>query len=190
MVNIPAIRTLLRRIPHPPEEELPAGLSDQECTRFEERTGLVMPPDLRAWLNISNGPCVGPGGLYGVCPPRMHLDIESYYDMYPTWRTRGWIPVAGDGCGNQYVLVTKREYGNGLPIVFVESTSDHEMPAYIVASDIRHFLLFLFLRELGQCGWPFDEAIVTQNDPAIMTFHDVPLPWQGKTGRESIGHGC
>ena len=94
------ILELLYQVPRPPEESVPLGVTDEELAQFEERTGLVVPAMLRSWLSLTNGPCVGPGGFYGIHPLRSHLDIEGYLSQFPDWKKREWIPVAGDGCGN------------------------------------------------------------------------------------------
>jgi cell wall assembly regulator SMI1 len=177
MIDINRIRRLLAQAPQPPEERLPGGISDTECDAFEQRTGIRLPEEVRQWLKISNGPCVGPGGLYGIRPQRSHLDIEAILDLYPSWKTRQWIPIAGDGCGNYYVIPTQEEYGSGYPVLFVDTNSTSDVPAYIVASDIGHFLVSLLEKELGEKRWPFDENYVTKADPEITRFVGVPLPW-------------
>ena len=129
---------------------------------------------------MSNGPCVGPGGLYGIKTIRKHLDIEVYLEMFPGWQTKKWIPIAGDGCGNHYILATQDDYGAGFPVLFIDCSMDDESPAFIVASDIGHFLAFLLGKELGVSGWPFDEASVVHADPSIRHFQGVALPWDVK----------
>ena len=69
-------------------------------------------------------------------------------NWHAPWRDRGWLPVAGDGCGNQYVLVS-----HGI--------------AYVVASDLWTFLRFLLLRETGDGRWPFDRRAVIAADPEL-----------------------
>lgn len=177
MIDIPQIRGLLDEVPQPPEELLPEGVSDQECNDFEKRTGIALPHDVRDWLKIANGPCVGPGGLFGIRPARTHLDIESCFTMFPLWKTKKWIPIAGDGCGNYYLVPTQHEYGGGYPVLFVDTGSSSETPSYIVASDIGHFLVFLLEKELGREGWPFNEKAVIQFDPQITQFNGAALPW-------------
>jgi hypothetical protein len=62
-------------VPGPPGEPLPPGLTEAEIEDFARRTGLPIPPDLGEWLRFTNGPCIGPGGLFGIRPRRGHLDI-------------------------------------------------------------------------------------------------------------------
>jgi hypothetical protein len=150
--------------------------SDTDCDGFTTRTGLALPDDLRDWLKLANGPCVGPGGLYGIRPPRPYLDIESVLARESGWKERGWIPIAGDGCGNFYVVPTQGEFGNGYPVFFVDMSFPDE-PCYIVASDIGHFLLFLLEDELEKQDWPFDETYVVKSDPNIRSYKGIDLPW-------------
>jgi hypothetical protein len=179
-MNIERIRELLAQVPSPPGEGIPDGVATGEIEEFERRTGLVAPDPLREWLQLTNGPCVGPGGYFGIHPKRLELDIEHILDIYPEFLAKKWIPVAGDGCGNYYVVPTHQEYGQGFPVLFIEAVVDYLSPAYIAASDLAHFLPWILEKELceiGEHGWPFDEQFVTNNDPQILSFHDVPLPW-------------
>lgn len=181
--EIETVRDLLGKVPGPPGEVLPGGVSDADLSAFSERTGVQIPPPLAAWLKLSNGPCVGPGGLFGIRPARTGHDIEQIFDFIPLWKERAWIPVAGDGCGNYYVLASAQEFGPGWPVLFIETTMSSEVPAYIVASGLWKFLVFLledeFLRVKGisDTPWPFDRAEVTRRDPEIESFKGVSMPW-------------
>ena len=181
--EIQAVTELLENVPQPPEESLPGGIGDADIEAFAERTGITVPPSLAVWLKTSNGPCVGPGGLFGIRPARENLDIEFRLDLYPQWKEQAWIPVAGDGCGNYYVLVTAQEFGRGWPVLFIDTMESPDKPAYIVASDLWRFLIFLLdqelLREKGfsDTPWPFDREEVTRRDPEIEGFKGVSMPW-------------
>jgi hypothetical protein len=177
MIDVPRIRELLSKVPRPPEDAIPEGASESQCDAFQRRTGLRLPHDVRDWLKISNGPCVGPGGLYGIRPARSDLDIESILEIFPSWRESKWIPVAGDGCGNYYLIPTQQEYGTGYPVLFVDTSSTPDAPAYIVASDMGRFVVALLETELGAEGWPFNEHDVTKSDPQITRFKGLALPW-------------
>ncbi len=180
MIDAPRIQELLCKVPKPPEELLPHGIGDVECDDFEKRTEIDLPEDAREWLKLANGPCVGPGGIYGIRPSRAHLDIESFFLSFPSWKARKWIPIAGDGCGNYYIVPTQHEYGRGFPVLFFDTSSSVDEPSYIVASDIGHFMLALLEKELGKEGWPFNEKAVVQSDPHIVAFKGVDLPWVAK----------
>jgi hypothetical protein len=179
-MNIQRIKELISRVPRPPEEGIPEGITDAELNSFEERTGIALPEDVREWLKVANGPCVGPGGLFGLGEIHKHFNIYSFLEMYPCWKKKKWIPIGGDGCGNYYVVATQREYGEGFPVLFVDTLVSPELPSYIAASDIGHFLIFLLERELGNMAWPFNEKVVTTNDPGILHFTGIPLPWEAK----------
>lgn len=179
MLDADRIKTLLSKVPSPPGERLPEGTTDAEIHSFVDRTGISVPDDLAAWMKLSNGPCVGPGGLFGIRTQRSHLDIESCLDIFPSWRHQKWIPVAGDGCGNYYVVPTQGEFGDGFPVLFIDMSLADDSPAFIVASDMGHFLESLLETELGDRSWPFDERAVVERDPNILSFRDVKLPWSG-----------
>lgn len=178
MIDADAMQELLAQVPKNPDEPLPGVLRDEELDGFARRTGITPPPDLRAWLKICNGPCVGPGGLFGIRNETRHLNIESILDVFPFWKSVKWIPIAGDGCGNYYVLPTQGEFGQGFPVLFIDTHETCESPAFIAASDLGHFLVFLLEKELGKGSWPFSERAVTAKDPAILGFSNAPLPWR------------
>lgn len=171
------VLALLAKVPAPPEDETPAGATEQQLAEFEKRMGVTVPPKLRSWLLVCNGPCVGPGGVFGINTQRKSQDIEHVLALRPSWRDKGWIPVAGDGCGNYYVVATRGEFGQGEPVLFVDTMEDESRPAYIAASDIWRFLSFLLKKELGQPKWPYNRDEVVSADPDILSFHDVNLPW-------------
>ena len=50
------------------------------------------------------GSGIGPGGIFGPRPDEPYLDMPQRRDLFPEWAEQGWLPVAGDGCGNCYVL--------------------------------------------------------------------------------------
>lgn len=158
----------------PPGEGIPPGLGQADLDAIENRIGFRLPNVFRTWLMITNGPCVGPGGVVGVNTVRKLQDLEAIYELYPNWKTKRWIPVAGDGCGNYYVLVYSEHELE--PIVFVDVMENPDEPAFIAASDLWHFLDFLFRSEIGKSGWPFSEAEVVQRDPKIVETAFV-LPW-------------
>ncbi len=168
---------LLTRVPTPPGENIPAGASEAEIVAFEKRTGLKVPSQLQSWLLACNGPCVGPGGVFGIKPSREDLDIEELLRLHPTWVDDGWIPVAGDGCGNYYLVASTGRFGDGEPIIFVDTMEDDSAPVYVAASSTWQFLRFLFKKELGQSNWPYGHHEVTTDDPEIESVHSVPLPW-------------
>jgi len=176
--KIEKIIELLKIVPKAPEHEIPEGLSAKEVLGAEQRIGISLPEELIKWLSISNGPCVGPGGIAGINPGKIGLDIEEHLARYRSWKKLGWIPIAGDGCGNFYVIDTKKKTTYGHPIYFIEAIIDPEIPDYVAASNIWSFLLFLLEEELGNHKWPFDKEYVIKKDPGIEECIDVAKPWE------------
>ncbi|MCO6437331.1 MAG: SMI1/KNR4 family protein [Phycisphaerae bacterium] len=172
------VEALLSEVPRPPEDSIPSGATDEMKNAFEKETRLKLPPAVRQWLGVTNGPCVGPGGIMGIQTSRKTLDMQWLLELHPNWIARKWIPIAGDGCGNYYIVSTAKEFGFGEPVLFVEASVDDNTPVYIVASDIWHFLRFLFMKELGKTRWPFDKATVQREDPQMLAFRGVALPWE------------
>jgi len=176
MADFQQIRDMLARLPQPTDEALPSGTTDEVINGAQTAMGVRFPESFREWLKISNGPCVGPGGMFGVQTQRRSLDIEELLTIYPEWRTQ-WIPVAGDGCGNYYVMPTATDAGIEPPVIFFDTTESTKKPAYVVASSLPHFLVFLFEEELGESYWPFRKERVLAVDPDLKPYKDVPLPW-------------
>jgi cell wall assembly regulator SMI1 len=192
MINTKKVKELLARFDTPSDlpqaGPQPAAIGDAEINALEDRIGTRVPDDLRDWLKISNGAFVGTVPLYGVHPPGFPLRMEKILEIYPLWREKKWIPISSDGCGNYYLMATQGEFGQGHPIFFVEAVTDETAPRYIVASDLGHFLVLVMESELAQrdldavetelepSPW-FNEQKVLHDDPAILNFHGVPLPW-------------
>ncbi len=174
---IEQISELLDRVPRPPEDSIPSGVTANEIAKFEERTGIKLPFMLRSWLSLTNGPCVGPGGFYGIHPLRSYLDIEEFLGRFPVWMTRQWIPVAGDGCGNHYIIPTQNEFGLGYPVIFIDMGLAADSPSFLVASDLAHFIVGVLRKEFGDTGWPFKREITLEFDPRISDYHTVKFPW-------------
>lgn len=99
------------------------------------------------------------------------IDIEARLALYPEWKAKSWIPVAGDGCGNYYLLLP-----DGC-VIFLDTQCDASHGRYVVGSSLAHFLVFLFEEELGATGWPFNANYVLQRDPKIEACQCAPMPW-------------
>ncbi|MCE2754248.1 MAG: SMI1/KNR4 family protein [Pirellula sp.] len=174
MIALEHVVAILPELEKPPGESIPSGLGQADVDGVESRIGFSLPGSFRTWLKTTNGPCVGPGGIVGVDTARELQNLESIYELYPKWKAKRWVPVAGDGCGNYYVLVHV-EYDSE-PVVFVDIIENPDEPAFIVASDLWHFLDFLFRKDMGKSRWPFDKAEVVERDPKILKT-ELMLPW-------------
>jgi cell wall assembly regulator SMI1 len=170
------ILELLERVERPPSPRAVSGASDEQLAGLRRTLGFELPAELNRWLRVCNGVIAGPGGLYGADPPEDFLDIDG--PLRPGWRENRWIPVAGDGTGNQYVLDASRRHFDGDAVYFVDVMEDPDALSYVVASSLERFLRFLLLADLGDRRWPFDETHVSAVDPALPAV-DPPnlLPW-------------
>lgn len=166
--------------------EIPAeGATENNITDFEHRTGIQIPRQLQDWLQTSNGPRIA-DGIYGLRPDCPFLDIYHKLELYPQWIELKWIPIAGDGCGNYYLVVTQNEFGEGEPVIFIDVYEGASKPTYVAASDIWHFLQFYLRNELSlsrlslgstesetqheleHLPWPYNKIMVLQEDPDIV----------------------
>ena len=154
-------------VPHPP------GATEAEIAAFAVLDGVAIPPEVRDWLLFTNGPRIGPGGVYGL------KDFRKVYGFMPGFKERLWLPLGTDGCGGYYVLALDSEDRPLLPVYFIDPhDSGYEAPTYAVASGFWLFLRFLFRCELGERGWPFDVDFVLASDPKLARVRGAPLPWE------------
>jgi hypothetical protein len=177
-----AIPQLLQRAPKPPEEipeyePGPATLDD--IGKFEAEKGIFLSRDVIEWLRTTNGIFRGPGKLYGVSG-WMAIGMEGAFASHPEWRTMKWFPLAGDGCGNDYVSYPCDRFEDRRPVCFVDVIKNPNRIDYIVASSVWHFIYFLLNRELGDKRWPFRRDYVLAQDPNIQEFTELPMPWDGE----------
>lgn len=155
----------------------PPGASDAELTAFAVRAGIALPPDLTAWLKITNGA----PGFFGVKPAQKGCELDEILDLIPKWKLLQWIPVGYDEHGNYYVKVLTQGKDAAAPICFVSGVNTDELQ-YAVASDVLHFAEFKLELAGAQCegtycGWPFDRSYMLWKDPDLEHVSDVPLPW-------------
>jgi hypothetical protein len=173
------VKQLAVMVPGPPGEPLPPGLCDADIEGFFQRIGMTVSSELRDWLRYTNGPCIGPGGLFGTRPHREHLDMGRALLRIPEFRANGWLPLGTDDCGGYYVLTT----GSGAVFFVDPHGAGYGAPTYAVASGLWPFLRFLFRRELGERRWPFDPAEVLAHDPSLADVRGAPLPWDAEPRR-------
>lgn len=170
------VRALLGRLERPPEHPAPGGASEREIAALAGTLGVAaLPGELAAWLRVCRGEAIGPGGVFGIRPDDADHDIAATLARRPAWRERGWLPVAGDGCGNSYVLLTAGPL-TGF-VGFVDTIADPDGLDCLVASGLWQFLRFLFEREQGRTGWPFDQEVVLTQDPDLASAPRGLQPW-------------
>jgi hypothetical protein len=96
---------------------------------------------LRIWLSVCRGARIGPGGVFGPRPDDPGIDVASRRDPFPDWGQLGWLPVAGDGCGNYYVLSDDGTVG------FVDTMQDPGKIDRQAASDLLSFMIGLLAHD-------------------------------------------
>ncbi len=173
---------LIRRATLPPDTKLPSGATSSEIEELSFRYAQQFPAEFYDWLSQCNAPPIGPGGFYGVNPAPRWLLVETHLEQHPGWIEKQWIPVAGDGLGNYYVLDAERNLESRHPVYFIDHEFSFYDPKYVVASNLWIFLWFLLTDELkaerSVSRWPFNKSFVLNNDPDLKTLKGyVPLPW-------------
>lgn len=176
------VLALVHKVPRAPEASIPSGLSAEAIAALAARLQHPIPPELQSWLLRCNCPPVGPGGLFGVCPDDPSQDIEAHYRRFPLWRNKGWIPVAGDGCGNFYVLDLNTRTRSGHPILFLDHENSVEevcdTPSYVVASSLWPFLRYILLAEKKAAYSIWKEHEALREDPGLADNVGIPRPWE------------
>ncbi len=175
--GIAHIMSMIRRLPYPPGEDIPPGATETEIEALEKDLGFTVPAALKEWLSVCDGPCVGAGGIMGINPRRRMQNIRYILGLHPEWKRKCWIPVAGDGCGNDYVILCSHRV-TPQPVVFVDNAINQNAPAYVVASNFWRFLVFYLEQDEGKREWPFKREYVIKKDPDILAHRELVLPWE------------
>ena len=170
-----------------------AGVSESEIEAFEERTGLSLCPELRAWYRLSNGweeEDLMPLVRREQTPPDLWT-VEDYIVQYRD-DYQGWIPIGTDGCGGQYVVFS---LDGKRPVGYLD-TDDQSRIEYIFASSpLCAIYATLVQREkdnaLVASGDPyFEEEYIEDDDgaaelaldPGLAEFAGCSIPRLWETG--------
>ncbi|MDQ1444266.1 MAG: hypothetical protein QOI20_730 [Acidimicrobiaceae bacterium] len=162
---------------------LPTGASADDVRGFEARTGLTLPGEVVSWLQRVNGALVPPGNVFGLRDAEDFLSIEHYLRIFPDWAGLGWVPIAGDGNGD-YWVVFRRDAAGGAGgervwVGFVDAQEGFDAIDQIVAGSVLSFLRFLFEGELADDDrWPYDADYVLARDPELAQAPSDLLPWR------------
>lgn len=164
--------------------EVPAGASDYQLRKLSKKLGVKIPDDLKMWLKLTNGP----SGFFGIDTLKDFDNILwQVKEYYPSWPSRGLIPVAKDECGCTYAVSLRFRSTLGSAIVFMDLAGDGGEPQYVVASNMLSFVeISLFEDEIPprstfqSCGgWSAaKKTYVLSKDPAIFTVNGIPCLWE------------
>jgi hypothetical protein len=62
------IKKLLQIVPRPPGSDIPPGADEESIKQLAMLFSEPLPEELVEWFQLCNGPCIGPGGVFGVAP--------------------------------------------------------------------------------------------------------------------------
>lgn len=169
---------MLRLVPHAPGDTPSPGATEEQVAAVQARYPMALPPAYLEWLRLCNGSMSGPGGIYGVGVGKEWIDALVVLDRHPGWAELGWVPVAGDGNGNTYVLDASRSHIDRDAVFFVDAMSDGGL-TYLAGSSLMVFFRGLLRKEAGEEDrWPFDANYVSTTDPDILLVRNAGLlPW-------------
>lgn len=153
-----------------------------KLSQFENRYGISLDHNFKEWLSISNGSHAGGGGFYGIGHSKDSIQLN--FVVHPYWILSQWVPVAGDGFGNTYLIDCSRTSIRGF-VFFIDSHNNASKITYYVASN---FWMFMYLMLVGESDnypdeneyedlWPFNKDFVLSIDPAIKNAPYDLLPW-------------
>lgn len=74
---------------------------------------------------------------------REHLDIKQILNLYPQWLLMNWIPIAGDGSTNLFVVDVAKNENKRHPVYYVDTQESPDKPTYIAASGALNSFNFL-----------------------------------------------
>jgi hypothetical protein len=164
--------------------EVPAGATDYQVRKLSKALGVKIPEDLQLWLKLTNGP----SGFYGVDTPNEIDDIFwRVQEYYPTWPSRGLIPVAHDDCGCIYAISLLYKSTLGSAVVFMDLAGDDSEPQYVVASNMINFVELRLLKDEEPRSAAYQSVsewvdalklYVLSKDPAIATVIGMPCLWK------------
>lgn len=158
----------------------PTQLNQISLNSFEEKYNLKITESVIEWLNFSNGSFAGQGGIFGLNNEPDFLNLETYYDLYPEWIKLRWLPIAGDGCGNYYIININHASIFKDYIFFIDTSNSIETFTYVVASNIWYFLYFIIKSEKKEIEWPFNKKEVLNIDPYLSVSAYSFLPWNSR----------
>lgn len=175
------IQDLLKAVSASKGVHIPAPGGEDEINFVSNYFGGKELNELAVWIMITAGPVAGSQPLigFGIEPASDNSHcFDAVLRLFPEWKRRNWVPVAGDGCGNYYIYPLGENLEEQRPIFFVDVMQSKIKPEYVVASHLFHFLTFLLESELGADYWPFDKEEVLKRDPNIELVRGLPLPWE------------
>jgi hypothetical protein len=159
------------------------ALESAQLSGLQTRLGFALPSDLVEWLRVCNGAetrtwahtflSVGDSAWHGY-------DIESTLNIFESWRARRWIPFAGDGFGDYFLLVPAADRSHPVVTFWDHERDLEDSHGYVVSSTLWHFLANVFdpaLEGDADSLWPFNADYTIGVDPDLLNLRQFPMPW-------------
>jgi len=144
------------------------GAKVEEIQRGEAISGIAFTTELKDWLSAVNGL-----ELQGVIFYSVQNMIDTLYE-YPIYKEKRFLPIAGDGCGSDYVMMYEKSLIDP-PIGMVEGVKRDRING-LCASSLYHFIYYFIRhsRDVEEYPWPGNKDFVLEVDPNILNFGEVP----------------
>lgn len=149
------------------------GVTSEELRGCEIILGFKLPTKLREWFVLCDGGWLPPAntltGLLG------NHEACGLVDMIRDGWPRNRLPIATDGSGSYYCLMTDYPDKSLQPVAYVWQSEDE----FVVASSLELFL-FMFVKSVldKDKKWPSKSmSWYLDRDPDLLRIEDFPLPW-------------
>jgi hypothetical protein len=153
----------------------PSAEAESKRRKYEAALGFPFSPQLAHWSDRFGADMFGPEGLSHVEDDDEGQGVIARTTAHPEWVGQGWVPIAGDWCGNYYVVDTKQP---SEPVYFIDSFEDVGVPTYVAASSLKRFVELFSKHDQGKLSfhWPFAKSESLALDPELEKI-DATMPW-------------
>lgn len=139
-----------------------------DLDKFSRIIGRAIPADIHRLWSMVNGCHLDHYRIYGINPSHEHLiDASDVLRDFVQWQALGWIPLASDAFGNQFVSIPTP---TGEVVGFVDLGFDPiDVVLCVAGSSTSRFIEHLLLLDRGGKDNP-------DRDPCLMAIADPDLP--------------
>lgn len=161
---------------------------------FAMQTGIAPAQSWLDWLSVANGADLSSADYWlSHCTgltryPTRLPDARWHLARYPEWRSRGWIPIADDGCGDYFLLGQPFQGGPSDAVMFWDQATPAEAGIdYVISSDLWTFIVGVLELRGGPTNWPFNDTHLLEFDPQMRSVPHHLRPSGDELRRDPVG---